>query len=306
MRLDTTSGTLATMRVCVLVGILAACGSNEASSNEANEPAPEPAPRVAERAEPTEVVPAVIRVINDTDETLVLDRSFGPASPLGIVGPGMERPLELDQTDDDASGNWLETCQCRCADEACPDCEAPETVRVTLAPGDVYLFEWNGKLRRRRPHRRGGACWTTILTQPGEYVFTACTEGGRCGRAEVTLPTSSIEIHLDNRAHSESCDDYGAERAWGIRGRVVDQLSYVLRDRPLDECVRVSCVSAETLEAELQASREHPCTIFIVPRGHEVEARAFLPLPAGTNGGESYANFFDPDVTRLLRAQYEQ
>lgn len=295
------------MRLFCLVCVLA-CGATNGESNERAEPEADPRPTpVEETREQTEVVPAVIRVVNDTDEPLVFNRSFGPASPLGIVGPGMERPLELDQEDDEQSGNWLATCQCECTNDACPDCEAPETVRVTLAPGEEYTFEWNGRLRRRRPHRRSGvACWTTILTQPGEYVFTACSEDGRCGRAEVTLPVRSIEIQMSNRASSASCDDYDAERSWAIRGRVVDQLGYVLRDRPLDECTRVSCVAPDALEAELEAAREHACTVFIVPRGNEVEGRAFLPLPEGTLGGESYANYFDPDVTRLLRARYEQ
>ena len=60
------------------------------------------------------------------------------------------------------------------------------------------------------------------------------------------------------------------------------------------------------LEAQLEGAREHPCTVFIVPREHEIEGRAFLPLPEGTHGGESYSNYFDPDLTRLLRARYEQ
>ena len=128
----------------------------------------------------------------------------------------------------------------------------------------------------------------------------------RCGRAEVTLPAESIEIRLSNAATVAGCDDFDASRSWAIRGRAVDQLGYALRDRPLNECNRVSCVMPDQLEAELEGAREHPCSVFIVPRETEVEARVFLPLPEGTNGGESYSHFFDPDLTRLLRARYEQ
>ena len=87
---------------------------------------------------------------------------------------------------------------------------------------------------------------------------------------------------------------------------MIDQLSHALRDRPLDQCTRVTCVAPAELERELVGARSEPCTVFIIPRGTEVEARAFLPLPEGTHGGESYAQFYDPDFTRFLRARYEQ
>ncbi len=311
MRLSTTSGTLATMQLrwmmclgCVICLALA-CG---ADSNERTEPPPQQPEPVVEQREETAIVPARIRVVNDTEETLVLDRSYGPASPLGVValGPGGERPLSLDQEDDDQSQNFVATCECRCSARDCAECEPPQEVLVTLAPGDDYTFMWNGKLRRRRTHRLGMACWTTILAQPGAYVFSACTESGRCGRVEVTLPTSSIEIRLSQQVSMDTCDRFDAQRSWAVRGRVLDQLQYALRDRPLDACNRVACVSAEELDAELEAAREQACTVFIVPRGHEIEGRVFLPLPEGTNGGESYSHFFDPDLTTLLRAPYEQ
>lgn len=293
------------MRLAIALGVLIACGGEERAEPQSAPPATAPQEQV--QPEEPSVGPAVIRVVNDTDTPVTLDRSFGPASPIGVVerGPGMEKPLSLDQEDDAQSGTWVATCECVCSAASCAECEPPQPVQVTLAPGEAYEYAWNGRLRRRRAHRTGAPCWTTILTQPGEYVFSACTEDGRCGRSEVTLPADPIAVRISNVA-TASCDGLAAEHAWAIRGRAVDQLGFSLRDRPLRECTRVACVGPDQLEAEMDNAREHPCTVFIVPRERELEARVFLPLPEGTHGGESYSHYFDPDLTRLLRARYEQ
>ncbi|RLB55590.1 MAG: hypothetical protein DRJ42_05805 [Deltaproteobacteria bacterium] len=194
--------------VAALLGL--GCGG-EPRSTEASAVTTAPAanPEIAESPAPTpevpQVSPVLIRVTNRTAAPSILDRSFGPADPLGLarLDGELDPSISLDQEDDAQSGDWLRTCQCACGAEPCPDCEPPETVHVTLAPGAAYEFAWNGRLRRQEDHPRGGACWTTFAPPPGRYAFTACTTEEECGRTEVRLPTSAtIEISITSDGSS--------------------------------------------------------------------------------------------------------
>ncbi len=81
----------------------------------------------------------------------------------------------------------------------------------------------------------------------------------------------------------------------------------VLRDRPINRCPVATCVEPNALDEAMRSARGNACSVFVIPRGDELEVRAFLPLPAGTVGGENYSHFYDPLATQTLRfARYEQ
>lgn len=292
---------------------LAACGAEASGAGPRADPGitrVSAEPVSVEDRPPAAASPVTIRVTNDTGSAVVLERHFGPAEPIGIawldgdLAPG----VDLDQQDDARSGGWLATCQCACGAGPCPECEPPADVRVTLQPGESDDFPWSGRLRRQEEHPQGGACWSTFDPPRGRFVLTACTEDHVCGRAEVSLPASAtIEIPLSRRATVSSCGDVRPRAMVSARARLLDTLRVVLRDRPIDRCpVVATCVTPAGLGRAMEEARGEACTIFVVPRGPELEVRAFLPLPLGTNGGESYTHVYDPDATHLLRARYEQ
>jgi hypothetical protein len=312
-----------TASILALVGLLG-WGCGNAGSDGAHEADPAPQAREADEADESEAraatatdeppaavpTPVTVRVVNDTDRAVTLDRSFGPAQPLGIArldGP-LPPTAELDEQDDERSGGWVSTCECVCDDAPCPECEPPSTVHVELAPGEAYELPWNGRLKRSRVHSDGGLCFEPFAPPPGRYVLTACTTEARCGRAEVTLPASGdLRVRLANAAPAQGCDDLAARALERARAGLLRSLRHVLRERPLERCPeRAPCVAPEEVEAALREAREAPCSVFVVPRGRQIEAILLVPVPDGHLGGERFRHWLDPDATQVLRARYEQ
>jgi hypothetical protein len=298
----------------LLLSVLLGCGGGEGErGGDPSHPRPEATEETSPAAEdppPAEATPATIRVLNDTDEAVTLDRSFGPAEPLGIrrLDGELDPTAELDEQDDERSGGWVSTCECACGDDPCPECEPPPTVQVELEPGEAYELPWNGRLKRHREHPGGGICYESFAPPRGRYLVTACTTEGRCGRAEVTLPASeTIEVRLSNAATATACSDVSPEAMERAGAGLIGQLRHVLRERPLDRCPdRPRCVAPGEIQGALREAHDEPCSLFVVPRGHEIEAILLAPLPDGYVGGEQFRHWLDPDATRVLRARFEQ
>ncbi len=256
-----------------------------------------------ERSVPTESAKAVaspttIRVVNDTSETLVFTTTFGPDDPFGIT--------RLDGPLNPTTGFGI--CHCKCGGDSCPEAARPATRRVTLQPSQSHDFAWNGQLTRHQIHPKTGSCCVTFIPPQGRYLFAACTEDLRCAGTEVSLPTRDVvTIAMSATSEANSCGAVNMAVAKRVARHFVTELSSSLRDRPLQSCPDVlRCVSPGDLEAQLEAGRKRPCSLFVVPRGKEIEVRVFLPIPPASVGGESYSRFSDANFTRLLRVHYEQ
>lgn len=292
--------------------MLSGCGGGEDSPRPRAPGGEAPADRPGSVApeEPGEARAAEIRVINDTAHAVVLERSFGPAEPLAIVrldGP-LDPSARVEQHDDARSARWVATCGCPCGEGACPQCEPPMLVRETLAPDGVYTLPWSGRLVRDRQNDHGDTCAEPFTPPAGRYLLTACTVEGPCARAEVRLPASGpIELRLSSAATLAACGDVSASAMERAGATLRSSLRHVLRERPLDRCpARPRCVGPDAIEAALSDAHDQPCSLFVVPRGHELEAILLAPLPAGWSGGEQFRQWLDPDATRTLRARYEQ
>ena len=274
--------------------------------------APAAAPPPAETAPPdvvAEITPSEIVVVNDTAEALTFDRSFGPGAMIHIGSAG-HRPLPtgttIDDVDDAHTGGWIKTCLCDCAAGGeCPECEPPRLHQITLQPGESYTVPWNGMLRARLV---GGSCLTRFPVMAWPYVLTACTASGRCGRAEVTFPSSDpVTIKMSASAAASTCADLSANALRRAGSGVWTAVGRALPDRPVSDCAPdPTCTESDALDATLAAARAQSCTNLVVPRGDHIEAIIFLPLPEDTRGGERYSHFYDPDATHLYRARYEQ
>ena len=296
------------------VVLLSGCGGSEDAprpSGPARPSGDEPAtPGDTPTAASGEVRATAIRVVNDTAHPAVLERTFGPAEPLAIVrldGP-LDPTARLEQEDDARSNRWVATCGCPCGDHACPECEPPMPVSETLAPGGVYALPWSGRLVRYRQNDHGDTCAEPFAPPAGRYLLTACTTEHGCGRAEVRLPASApIEVRLSSALTLDACEDVSAHAMERAGAGLRSSLRHVLRERPLDRCpARPRCVAPDAIEAALRDAHDAPCSLFVVPRGRELEAILLAPLPAGWNGGEQFRQWLDPDATRVLRARYEQ
>ena len=255
------------------------------------------------------VFPAEIIVLNDTEDTLTFDRSFGPAAPLRIGAEG-GRPLPVgavfDDVDDSETGGWIQTCVCDCSLESvCPECEPPQEIKVTLAPGEQYSVPWNGTLRA---YLLNNECATRFPVMAWPYVVTACDEAGRCARSEMTLPSSEpVVVKMSQSARADTCSDISTKalRRTGIEAWT--SASRVLRDRPLNDCSPdPKCAEAGAIDNLLSGARQSACSIWVVPRGDRIETIVYLPLADEMLGGERYSHFFDPDATRILDVRYEQ
>jgi hypothetical protein len=242
--------------------------------------------------------PTKIRVVNDTSQPLVFPATFGDHEPFGIArlaGPP------------DPTAN-LSRCRGECGSPPCPEVARPENREVTLQPGQRHEYDWHGRLQRHDKHRTTGACCVTFDPPLGRHVFVACTVDHRCGRVEATLPTDKpITIPMSAVAKATSCDTVPMDVAGRVARGFTTKLRAMLRDRPVASCpAKPQCVAPGELEAQLGRARSRDCSVFIIPRGPELEVRAFLPLKPSHVGGESYARFMDPDFTRVFRVQYEQ
>jgi len=293
-----------------MLALLLACSSDPAPDRALTPIPPQPSEPVTE---PTDVVaeatPPEIVVHNDTDAPLTFDRSLGPGAPLRIGSQGA-RPLPvgsvLDDVDDALSGKRIQICECDCAQQApCPECEPPNVVQVTLQPGESYTMPWNGQLRAYLLDNR---CATRFPVMAWPYVFTACSEDGRCARAAVTLPSAEpVVIAMSQTLTVQRCDDITINAQRRAGARVWQMVGRLQVQRPVAACSPdPTCVEPEALEDFLASARSQDCTSVIVPRGDRLEAMIFLPVPTGEAGGERYTHFYDPDATRLLDVRYEQ
>lgn len=258
----------------------------------------------------SEAGPVTIRVVNDTAGSLTFFRSFGPAQFFGIsrLDGSLPPMTSFDQEDDERSVNWDSTCNCECGDPPCPECEPPPDIRVTLEAGESHEYSWNGRLRRLDRHSTTGDCYRLFNPPAGRYVLTACTEEHRCGRTEVSLPsTGVITISMSSTSQTPDCsavNDFAAQRA---STELLRTLLVILRDRPVDSCPEAPrCVSSDAIESQQNAARNQDCAVFVIPRGDTVEVRAFLPIPPTHHGGETYSWTFDPDLTHIISRRYTQ
>jgi hypothetical protein len=257
--------------------------------------------------EPVQTPPELV-VTNDTHAPVTLDRSFGPASPLRIAAEGEVLPAgaALDDVDDAQTGGWIKTCLCDCRAAAeCPECEPPQQVEVTLAPGESYTVPWGGELRA---YLGDDGCLTRLSPPAGRYVLTACDVEGRCARAGLTLPTTEpAVIRLSQTASAKTCADLSEHALLRAGRQTREVVGRVLRDRPVGACPEEPvCVEPEEEAAFLEAARQETCTSLVIPRGERIDAVIFLPLPEGWLGGARFVHFYDPDATRQLGARYEQ
>jgi hypothetical protein len=303
---------MVTRHIAWALVVLSGCGGGEdaprtrAPGGEA--PADTTGPAAPE--EPGEARATEIRVINDTAHPAVLERTFGPAEPLAIVrldGP-LDPTARLEQEDDARSHRWVATCGCPCGEGACPRCEPPMLVRETLAPDGAYTLPWSGRLVRYRQNDHGDTCAEPFAPPAGRYLLTACTLEHGCARGELSLPASApIELRLSSAATLAACGDVSVEAMERAGAGLRSSLRHVLRERPLDRCpARPQCVAPDAIDAALRDAHDAPCSLFVVPRGRELEAILLAPLPAGWDGGEQFRQWLDPDATRVLRARYEQ
>jgi len=265
-------------------------GTTDAESEPSNAPASSSEPRAAS--------PTTIRVVNDTTETLTFSATFGDHEPFGISR--LDGPL-------DPTAN-LSRCLCECGSPPCPEAARPETREVALEAGKAHEYAWHGRLQRRGNDKTTGPCCVTFDPPVGRHVFVACTVDHRCGRVEVSLPTDKpITIPMSAVAQTTSCSAVNKAAAQRVAVNLTTGLRSMLRDRPVDSCpAKPQCVAPAQLDAQVRAARSRDCSVFIIPRGREIEVRAFLPLPPSHVGGANYAHFTDPDFTRLFRVRYEQ
>lgn len=266
-------------------------------------------PSEAPPAEIAAVVATELVVRNDTEAPVTLDRSFGPAAMIHIVrqdGAPLPPGAQIDDVDDAQTGGWIATCVCDCeTDEECPECEPPNDVKVTLAPGESYSAPWNGKLRAWLPDTN---CATRYPVEPGEYLLTACSEEGACGRAERALPSAGpVVIAMSQAASAATCADLSPAALSRATDATLSRVRSILRDRPVDACAaEPTCIEPSEEAGFFAKARSASCTVAVVPRGERVEVVVFLPLSADMHGGERYTHFYDPDATVLLDARYEQ
>ena len=246
----------------------------------------------------TKPSPTNIRVLNDLKKPLIFEKTFGLQQSLGA--------MRLDGPMDPSVGMWK--CWCKCGASSCPEAARPRTSLLTVKPGKSFTFVWDGRLRRRDTHPKTGTCCTEFNPPAGRYVFTACTKAGICSNAEVNLPTKSpILIKMSNKSQANDCkalDNKLAAR--GARG-FLRRLAVALKNRPVNSCPKTpECVTPDELKKKIAASKEKKCTLLAIPRGAEVELRAFIPLPPNKLGGENYSSYSDPHFTRVFRVRYER
>ena len=253
---------------------------------------------------PSEPVPGTLVLLNDTDKTVVLDRSFGPAAPFALH-PQRGESLSFDDVDDAQTGGGIATCQCTCDAAPCPECEPPLQVRVSLAPGERTEVAWNGQVRTYDGERD---CFPRKPAPSGPARVSACAEEGPCVSAEVTLPTAEpITLRWSSLGTATSCSEVDPLAAKAATEAFRTGFAAILRDRPVATCdASPRCVEESALEAAF-AEYSHPaCASLVVPRGDRLDVYLYLPLPEGSVGGARFRQTWDLDGLRLLDARYPQ
>ena len=289
--------------LCVL---MVACGSDRdgrpatpAPPPEPPAPSPAPPPASADDLPSGEARATTLRIRNEGDELLAFETGGGPLSFVTVAeGSGATGAL------------WLEGdiyCDCVCEpDTRCPDCEAPSPSTLEIAAGETRELSWNGFLRRRR---MGDECQERFAPSGEQYVVAACSRD-RCASALVSLPTSDpIVLAFGDRAVPAGCANVESvivERAARLALRQI-RLSASLGER-LDRCGTdaATCVETAALEAARAGVPPGGCRHFFVPHDGQLEVETFLPLPEGTNGGESFRVWLDPAATSVRRVRFEQ
>jgi len=274
---------------------------------------PEPAaPAVPEPTDPpTEVLPDPVATtlvfVNDGDEPVVLDRSFGPAAPFAIArldGP-LPQGARIDDVDDSQTGDWIQTCVCACGGPgSCPECEPPRHVSRTIAPGERYEVPWNGQLRTYLPLE---ACHVRQALPAGSYLVAVCAPAGPCAYAEAVLPTSvPVQVRWSGQRRVDSCEELSEPGMARVAGTFKTRLTQTLRDRPVASCPDLpACLDHEMLEQTLAGDAED-CGFYAIPRGDRVDLLIHLPLPVGHLGGARFQQTWDPEGLVLFDVKYEQ
>lgn len=274
-------------------------------------PEPVPAPRPASLIRPLpsggRAEPSTIRLVNRTGDPIDFETTWGQMAFFGASTPsGDLGPLTLDASD--------HVCDCVCtaaAGAGCPECERPRDARMTLGPRGTRELAWNGRLRRVGTSASQGRCLEVFDPEPGPLLVGACTADGKsCAFAEARLPSASpIELSFSAsplRAASCPLEPALAERAYRIATFTMDQAAVVPDRRQSCRMEASRCVMPEAIELARAGERRQQCATFLVPRREGLEVETFLPLPAGTDGGESYSVFLDPNTLRVTRVRYEQ
>lgn len=242
-----------------------------------------------------------MRIENTTGTALRFDQQWGSLAFAGVAS-----------VDGSSGGVWLETadipCDCVCApDVRCPECEEPADRWLDVPAGETRDVPWPGYVRRLRD---GEECQERFAPPSGLYVFSACAHGGApCASTRATLPTSDpIVLSFAESGRVESCDalsEVDVQRAALVSLRQIRRAG--LGDR-LAGCgsAAAECVAADAVDAARRAVPAGGCRHLVVPRGDHLEVETVLPLPPGTNGGESYRVFLDPAGARVREVRFEQ
>lgn len=251
--------------------------------------------------------PATLRLVNRTGDPIELDTTWGQLAFLAASTPsGDLGPLSLD------AGDHFCDCLCRPAGGGrCPECERPRDARMTIPPRGARELPWNGRLRRLGSSATESRCQEVFDPEAGPLLVGACTaDGGSCAVAEVTLPaTGPIELAFPaSPPRPASCPlaPALAERAFRIATFTMDLGAVVADRRQPCRMEESRCVMPEAIELARVGERRRRCATFLVPRREGIEVETFLPLPPGTNGGESYSVQLDPNTLRVTRVRYEQ
>jgi len=249
--------------------------------------------------------PTKIVLRNGGTESVQLDVTFGPGSPVRATTLLGEYGLLFPE---DPAAH----CPCPCDPKAgCPECEEPEDKQVEVKAGEVYEWEWNGRLRQYRMDMDGDYCFGVFEPAPGRHLLRACdTEAKACGVADVTLPTEDpIEIILTTELVAAPACPLPDETVQRLANLSLARMesSHVVVDR-IQECdpQKARCVPADEVPTWQERMRRYPCSVFVIPRGDELESQVFLPLPEGSVGGEEYSLYFDPQGVGVRRVRYTQ
>jgi len=295
-------GWIATGMMVVLMG----CAGSADKTADGSDPAPPPPARFSKTAPTTDTAhPTQIVMRNGGDQPIFVDVTFGPGSPVTVTTLLGEFGMLFA---DDPQAH----CPCPCnPKEVCPECEAPQDKQVEIKPGEAYEWEWNGRLLQYRMDLDGDYCFAAFEPAPGRHLLRVCdTDAKACGVADVTLPTEQpVEVILTTeQVVAPNCPlpDETVQRLANLSLARMES-SQVVVDR-IQECdpQKARCVPVEEVATWQERMRRYPCTVFVVPRGDELESQVFLPLPEGYVGGEEYSLYFDPQGVGVRRVRYTQ
>lgn len=254
---------------------------------------------------PRQEAPVEVVLLNDGEAPVVLDRSFGPLDPFRLHRAREATALVLDDADDAQTGGFIATCLCACSEAPCPECEPPQQVELTLAPGERYTASWSQQLRS---HDADRDCYPRESVRPGRYWLSACAADGPCVTTEVGLPPDGpLELRWSSLAEAPGCQHLDLEATQRATRAFRGRLNRLLPERPVMSCAGTPrCVEASKLEAALAETAHPDCAALVVPRGDRMELYLHLPLPEGSVGGARFKQTWDLSGRRLLAAEYPQ